>query len=297
MVRYRKYEYQYHLMLFPVMVFLILFSIVPMFGIVIAFQKYLPARGILGSEWVGLKYFRYMFMLPDSFRIFRNTLVIAVFKIVFNLAVPVVFSLLLNEIQSVKLKRTVQTVIYIPHFLSWVVLATPILNIFAFNGVVNRLVAALGAEPMMFMGSNRYFRAILIGTDVWKEFGFGTIVYLAAITGISPDLYEVAQIDGATRWQQTWHVTLPGILPIIVLMATRSLGNVLNAGFDQVFNLYSPAVYETADIVDTYVYRVGLLNMNYSLSTAIGLIKSAISMTLIVVSNYLAYKIAHYRVF
>lgn len=296
-MRYRRYEYQYHLMLIPVMAFLVLFHIIPMFGSVIAFQKYLPAKGIFGSEWVGLKYFEYMFRLPDAYRIFRNTLVIAVLKIICNLVTPVVFALLLNEIRSVAYKRTIQTVVYLPHFLSWVVLATPIINIFAYNGMINELIKALGGEPILFMASNQYFRGILVGTDTWKEFGFGTIVYLAAIAGISPNLYEAAEIDGANRWQKMLHVTFPEMVPIIVLMTTRSLGNVLNAGFDQIFNLYSPAVYESADIIDTYVYRVGLLQMNYSLSTAVGLLKSVISMTLILISYRLAYKLAGYRIF
>lgn len=296
-LRYRRYEYQYHLMLIPVMAFLVLFHIIPMFGSVIAFQKYLPAKGIFGSEWVGLKYFEYMFRLPDAYRIFRNTLVIAVLKIICNLVTPVVFALLLNEIRSVAYKRTIQTVVYLPHFLSWVVLATPIINIFAYNGMINELIKALGGEPILFMASNQYFRGILVGTDTWKEFGFGTIVYLAAIAGISPNLYEAAEIDGANRWQKMLHVTFPEMVPIIVLMTTRSLGNVLNAGFDQIFNLYSPAVYESADIIDTYVYRVGLLQMNYSLSTAVGLLKSVISMTLILISYRLAYKLAGYRIF
>lgn len=285
------------MMLIPVMICLLIFSILPMFGIVIAFQKFIPAKGIFGSEWVGLKYFTYMFQIPDSYRVFRNTLIIAVEKIVCHLVVPVLFALLLNEIRAVAYKRTIQTVVYLPHFLSWVVLATPIINIFAYTGIVNRAIEALGGSRILFMANNDYFRGILVATDIWKEFGFGTIIYLAAITGISPSLYEAASIDGAGRWKKMLHVTLPEMLPVIVLMVTRSLGNILNAGFDQVFNLYSPAVYETADIVDTYVYRMGLLNMNYSLSTAIGLLKSLISMTLIVISYRLAYKFANYRIF
>lgn len=296
-LRYRKYEYQYHIMMIPVVAFLVLFHVVPMFGIVIAFQRYLPAKGIFESEWVGLKYFELMFKMSDSFRIFRNTFIIAVAKIVCNLIVPVCFALLLNEIRDVYYKRAIQTIVYIPHFLSWVVLATPIINIFAYNGVINKIIEWFGGNSILFMASNQHFRAILVGTDTWKEFGFGTIVYLAAITGISPSLYEAAEIDGATRWQKMLHVTLPEMVPIIVLMATRSLGNVLNAGFDQVFNLYSPAVYETADIIDTYVYRVGLLQMNFSLSTAIGLLKSVISMVLILSSYQLAYRLANYRIF
>ena len=296
-MRNQKYAYQYHLMLLPVMAFLVIFHILPMFGVIIAFEKFIPTRGFFGSEFVGLKYFQQMLKMSISWRIFRNTVVIAVWKIAMNMVVPITFSILLNEVRVEGFKRTAQTIIYLPHFLSWVVLAIPIMNIFAYDGVVNNIVRAFGGSPILFMSSNSWFRPILIMTDVWKEFGFGTIVYLAAITGIDPALYEAAVIDGATRGQRMLHVTLPGMLPTIVLLATRNLGNVLSAGFDQIFNLYSPAVYEVGDIIDTYVYRAGLLEMNSSLSTAVGLMKSAISIVLILTSNRLAYKLANYRIF
>ena len=296
-MRNQKYAYQYHLMLLPVMAFLVIFHILPMFGVIIAFEKFIPTRGFFGSEFVGLKYFQQMLKMSISWRIFRNTVVIAVWKIAMNMVVPITFSILLNEVRVEGFKRTAQTIIYLPHFLSWVVLAIPIMNIFAYDGVVNNIVRAFGGSPILFMSSNSWFRPILIMTDVWKEFGFGTIVYLAAITGIDPALYEAAVIDGATRGQRMLHVTLPGMLPTIVLLATRNLGNVLSAGFDQIFNLYSPAVYEVGDIIDTYVYRAGLLEMNYSLSTAVGLMKSAISIVLILTSNRLAYKLANSRIF
>ena len=296
-MRNQKYAYQYHLMLLPVMAFLVIFHILPIFGVIIAFEKFIPTKGFFGSEFVGLKYFQQMLKMSISWRIFRNTVVIAVWKIAMNMVVPITFSILLNEVRVEGFKRTAQTIIYLPHFLSWVVLAIPIMNIFAYDGVVNNIVRAFGGSPILFMSSNSWFRPILIMTDVWKEFGFGTIVYLAAITGIDPALYEAAVIDGATRGQRMLHVTLPGMLPTIVLLATRNLGNVLSAGFDQIFNLYSPAVYEVGDIIDTYVYRAGLLEMNYSLSTAVGLMKSAISIVLILTSNRLAYKLANYRIF
>ena len=296
-MRNQKYAYQYHLMLLPVMAFLVIFHILPMFGVIIAFEKFIPTRGFFGSEFVGLKYFQQMLKMSISWRIFRNTVVIAVWKIAMNMVVPITFSILLNEVRVEGFKRTAQTIIYLPHFLSWVVLAIPIMNIFAYDGVVNNIVRAFGGSPILFMSSNSWFRPILIMTDVWKEFGFGTIVYLAAITGIDPALYEAAVIDGATRGQRMLHVTLPGMLPTIVLLATRNLGNVLSAGFDQIFNLYSPAVYEVGDIIDTYVYRAGLLEMNYSLSTAVGLMKSGISIVLILTSNRLAYKLANYLIF
>lgn len=296
-MRNQKYAYQYHLMLLPVMAFLVIFHILPMFGVIIAFEKFIPTRGFFGSEFVGLKYFQQMLKMSISWRIFRNTVVIAVWKIAMNMVVPITFSILLNEVRVEGFKRTAQTIIYLPHFLSWVVLAIPIMNIFAYDGVVNNIVRAFGGSPILFMSSNSWFRPILIMTDVWKEFGFGTIVYLAAITGIDPALYEAAVIDGATPRPAHAARDAARHAPTIVLLATRNLGNVLSAGFDQIFNLYSPAVYEVGDIIDTYVYRAGLLEMNYSLSTAVGLMKSAISIVLILTSNRLAYKLANYRIF
>ena len=287
-MRNQKYAYQYHLMLLPVMAFLVIFHILPMFGVIIAFEKFIPTRGFFGSEFVGLKYFQQMLKMSISWRIFRNTVVIAVWKIAMNMVVPITFSILLNEVRVEGFKRTAQTIIYLPHFLSWVVLAIPIMNIFAYDGVVNNIVRAFGGSPILFMSSNSWFRPILIMTDVWKEFGFGTIVYLAAITGIDPALYEAAVIDGATRGQRMLHVTLPGMLPTIVLLATRNLGNVLSAGFDQIFNLYSPAVYEVGDIIDTYVYRRGIGNMEYNVSTAVGLFKNLLGFFMVMGTNFLA---------
>lgn len=288
---------QYHLMLFPGMVLLFLFSIVPMFGVVIAFQDFVPSKGVFRSEWVGLDNLAYLFELPDSREIFANTLIIAVSKIVIGLLVPFLFALLLNEARVAWFKRSVQTLVYLPHFLSWVILALILRNLLSFEGIVNRLLGWFGAEPILFLGDNFWFRPIVVLSDVWKDFGFNTIIYLAAITAVNPSLYEAAEIDGAARLGKIRHVTIPGILPTVVLLATLSLGNVLNAGFDQVFNLYSPIVYDTGDIIDTYVYRAGLNQSQYGFATAVGLLKSAISFVLIVISYKLAAKVADYRIF
>jgi putative aldouronate transport system permease protein len=284
-------------MLLPGIIFLFIFSIVPMFGTVIAFQDYIPAKGIFGSEWVGLENFKYMFLLPDSKQIFINTVVIAVMKIVAGLIVPIIFALLLNEVRNIMFKRTIQTVVYLPHFLSWVILAGIMINLFTLDGFVNQLLLMLGLDQIMFLTSNFWFRPILVVSDVWKEFGFNTIIYLAALTGINTALYEAAAIDGANRFQQTLYITIPGLLPTIVLLATLSLGNVLNAGFEQILNMYNPLVYSTVDIIDTYVYRSGLLEMQYGLATAVGLLKSVVSFVLIVISYRLAYKFTNYRIF
>ncbi len=296
-MRNRKAIAAYHLMLIPGFVLLILFSIIPMSGIVIAFEKFVPAKGIWGSKWIGMKNFEYMFSLPDSRSIFTNTLVIAVSKILCQLIVPVFVALMLGEIRSVWFKRTVQTVIYLPHFLSWVVLGGIITNMCSLDGIVNRMVMVFGGQPIMFLASNAWFRKVIILTDTWKEFGFGTVIYMAAMTGIDETLYESAQIDGATRMQRIWYITLPGILSTIVLMATLSLGNVLNAGFEQILTLYNPLVYQTGDILDTYVYRMGIENAQYGLATAVGLLKSVLSMILIILSYYMAGRFANYSIF
>jgi len=288
----------YHLMLFPGMVFLVIFCIVPMFGAVIAFQDFEPVKGIWGSEFVGLKNFRRIFLIPDSKQIIWNTVIIAVSKMVLNIIVPLFFAIVLNECRRKLFKRVVQTVVYLPNFLSWVIVAIMLGNVFGPVGALNSLLRSLGwEEPILFLANNTWFRPIIIGSDVWKGFGYGAIVYLAAIMNIDSTLYEAADIDGASRLQKVVKITVPMIMPTVILMATLSLGNVLNAGFDQIFNMYSPLVYETGDIIDTYVYRMGLVKMQYSFGTAVGLLKSAISFALIAVSYKLADKFAGYRIF
>lgn len=284
-------------MLLPGSILLFIFTIIPLFGVVIAFQKYVPGKMIWDQRWVGFDNFTFMFQLPDSKQVFINTLVIAIFKIVLGVIVPVIFALLLHEIRGRLFKKWVQTIVYLPHFLSWVILAGILINIFSLDGIVNQIAGWFGAEPTMFMTSNAWFRPIVIGSDIWKEFGFKAIVYLAALTGINPSLYEAAAIDGAGRFHKLIYVTLPAIMPTVILLTTLSLGNVLNAGFDQIFNMYNPLVYSTGDIIDTYVYRIGLVEMQYGLATAVGLLKSVVAIILIAISYRLAYKYANYRIF
>ncbi|WP_337102233.1 ABC transporter permease [Paenibacillus sp. YIM B09110] len=287
-----------HLMILPALILIIIYSYGPMLGIMIAFQKFIPARGIGGSEWIGWDNFRYVMAMPDSYRVLNNTIIISFMKIVSNLVVPVTIALLLNEIRKEAFKRSFQTLIYLPHFLSWILLGGILIDVLSpSTGIVNQFISMLGFDPVFFLGDNSWFRFVLVSTDVWKEFGYNTIVYLAALTGINPSLYEAAIVDGAGRWKQTWHVTLPGITPIIVLLSVLSLGNVLNAGFDQVFNLYSPQVYESGDIIDTFVYRIGLVDAQYSVATAVGLFKSIVSLSFILISYFLAYRLANYRIF
>ncbi|WP_136607686.1 ABC transporter permease [Paenibacillus dokdonensis] len=295
----RKLGHQkhYYLMLLPGMVWLVMFSIVPMFGIAMAFQNYNPGAGLFKSEWVGLDNFKYMFQLNDSKTVILNTFIIAVGKIVFNLLIPLIFAILLNELRSLRYKKLVQTVVYLPHFLSWVIMSTIVIGIFGYYGVVNTVIGMFGVDPKLFMADAGIFRQLLIGTDVWKEFGYNAIIYLAALTGVNPNLYEAAAIDGANRWQLIRRVTLPALTTTVVLLGVLSLGNVLNAGFDQVYNLYNPLVYSTGDILDTWVYRLGLQNLQFSLATAAGLFKSVISFVLIFISYRLAYRYADYTVF
>lgn len=284
-------------MVAPALIWMIAINIVPMFGIVMAFQDFNPGKGIWKSEFVGFENFIYMFEMKDVRQIFANTICIAVYKLLLNVIVPVCFALLLNEIKNMLFKRTIQTIVYLPHFISWAILGGILLDIFGLYGIINDAIASLGFERIAFFRSTDLFRGLVVGTDVWKEFGFNAVVYLAALTGISPALYEAAAIDGAGRWKRMYHITLPSLKPIIVLMTILALGNILNAGFDQIYNLYNQAVYSTGDIIDTWVYRVGLNDMQFSLATAVGLLKSVVGFLLISLSYFIAYKKADYRIF
>lgn len=292
-----KREWPLHVFLIPGLVFLIWFNYVPMIGNVMAFQKFTVFKGWFNAKWVGWDNFKFVMSLPNFWNVLWNTLSISTMKIVFNMLVPIVVSLMLNEVRLSKFKRTIQTIIYMPHFLSWIIFGGIILDVLGNDGVVNQLIRLLGGDTVHFLTNNDTFPAVLVVTDVWKSFGFNTIVYMSALTAIDPTLYEAAAIDGAGRWKQTLHVTLPGILPTIVLLTTLSLGNVLNAGFDQVYMLLNSLVMDSGDILDTLVYRLAFDQAQYSIATAVGLFKSVISMILICSSYYLAYRFADYRIF
>jgi len=287
-----------HLMLLPAVVVVIIYEYGPMVGIVMAFQDYVPAFGFFGSDWVGFDNFEFVLSLPDTRQVVWNTIFIASMKIVAGLIAPLVTALLLNEVGKAAFRRSVQTVIYLPHFMSWVILGGILIDVLSpSDGIVNQILGVFGVDPIYFLGDNDWFPYTLVASDVWKEFGFTTIVYLAAITSIDPTLYEVASVDGAGRLRQTWHITLPGMAPIIVLLATLSLGNVLNAGFEQVFVMYSPQVYDSGDIIDTFVFRLGLIDFQYSAAAAVGLFKSVVSLLFIGLSYFLAVRFARYRIF
>ncbi|MHA6530126.1 ABC transporter permease [Paenibacillus sp. BAC0078] len=291
-----KQQRAYHLMLLPSIILVFIFSYIPFYGIIIAFQKYNPALGF-NSPWVGWDNFAHVFNQPNFVRTIWNTLYMSAFKIIGGIVIPVIFALLLNEVAHSAIKRTFQTLVYIPNFLSWVIMAGILLDILSAGGIINSFLHVFGIQSIHFLGSPSIFPWTMIVSDIWKGFGFGTVVYLAALTSIDPGLYEAAVIDGAKRWKQTLHITLPLLMPTIVLMSVLSLGSVLNAGFDQIYNLYSPVVYQTGDIIDTYVYRLGIQQAQYSVSAAVGLFKSVISCILVGVSYILAYKVANYRIF
>ncbi|MDD6616178.1 MAG: ABC transporter permease subunit [Lachnospiraceae bacterium] len=282
---HKKTQLYYQSMVIPGMIFLLIFNYIPMAGLIMAFQDFIPAKGLFRSKFVGLKHFKYMLSLPDFSRIVRNTLFISLSKIILGMILAIAFAILLNEIKNKLLKKSVQTIVYLPHFLSWVVLATVVTNLFNLDGSINAVLSNLGLEKINFLGNTSVFPGLIIGTDVWKEFGYNSIVYLAAITAIDPGLHEAAAIDGASWWKRVWHITIPGMLPIILLMTAMNLTNVLSAGFDQIYNLYSPLVYSTGDVLDTYVYRIGLVSRQYSFGTAVGLVRSLIGMILLVTCN------------
>lgn len=292
-----KLELPLHVMLIPGILVILIYHYLPMFGIVMAFQKFNPITSFWKSPFIGLKNFTDVFKMKNFWRAFRNSFTIAFLKIIFGLSVPLLLSLLVNEVSVSWFKRVVQTSLFLPFFLSWTVLGGVVQQIFALDGPINGIIKATGGQETIFLTDNGWFRFILILTDVWKGMGYNIILFLAAITNVDPALYEAAQIDGCTRLRQTWHVTLPGMRPIIVLVATLSIGGLLNAGFEQIFILYNPSVYESADIIDTLVYRLGLVNSRLAPAAAMGLFRSVLSLFLVGIAYYSAYKFSDYRIF
>ena len=287
-----------HIMLIPAVLFTTFFAYLPIFGLVMAFQDFKPLMGFRESPFVGLQQFRYIFTMPSFRTAFVNTMIISFFKIILSILVPMILSLMLNEVTKSWFKRSVQTIVFIPYFFSWAILAGMILEIFAYDGIINNTMLHLfGTDPTAFMVSNKYFRTIIIGSDVWKGMGYNTVLLLAAITNVDPTLYEAAQVDGAGRWKQVLHVTLPCILPMVAVLTVLGLGNILNAGFEQILIMYNPTVEKTVDILDTLVYRLGMTSHQYSAAAAMGLFKSVISLIFVGTSYLILYKKSDYRVF
>lgn len=295
--KFFKGEWQLYAMLALPLALLVIFNYIPMAGIRLAFvEKYIVRLGIWGSEWGGLKWFGEMFKVPSMWQIIGNTLTIASLKVFIGFPIPIIFSLLLNEIARKKQKSTIQTLIYLPYFLSWVVLGTIIFQLFGSQGAITVALSNVGINLKVFTDSNQ-FVTMIVASDLWKTFGFSTVVYLASLTGIDKGLYEAAEIDGANRFKQTIYVTLPGIMPIVMLIGILNLGNVLNAGFEQIYALYNPLVFDRAEIIDTFVYKQGILANNEELATAVGLFKGVISAILIITINIVCVKTTDYRVF
>ena len=288
----------FHLMLLPAVILTFIFCYLPLFGLVMAFQDFKPFPSFFGSKFVGLDNFIYIFQMPGFISSIKNTVIIAFFKIILSILVPLTLALLINEItKHVRYKKFVQTVIFLPYFFSWAILGGVMQQLFGFDGMINDLLEALGISKILFLLSNTWFRPIVILTDIWKLMGYNMIIFLAAITGLDTSLYEVAKIDGANRFKQLYYVTIPGIRPMIILLTILGLGSILNANFEQVLILYNPVVYSSGDIIDTFVFRLGIYNSQYSLAAAAGLFKSIVSFIFVGIAYWCANKFSDYRVF
>ena len=287
---YRKHK-GLLLLVAPGLLFFLIFNYLPMFGLAIAFKDFRLDAGILGSEWSGLENFTRLFGGADFPNALRNTITISVLRLVFGFFAPIALALMLNEVRVSWYKRTVQTVTYIPYFLSWVILGGIFLMIFAQNGPVNQIAYLFGVDPIEFLTDDFWFIVVVIATGIWQAAGYGAVIYLAALSGISPDLYEAAVVDGAGRWKQTVHITIPGLIPTIITLFILNLGHVLNAGFDQIYNMYNPMVYDAADIIDTYVLRRIVL-MDFGLATGAGLFKSVVGLVMVVLANWIARRVS-----
>jgi putative aldouronate transport system permease protein len=279
------------LMALPVVAWYILFHYVPMYGVIIAFKQFSPMKGILGSKWVGLRHFNDFFNSIYAWRVIRNTLLINIYQLIFSFPAPIILALLLNEIRSKYFTKVVQTITYLPHFVSTVVICGMIIDFFAKNGLINDIIVTFGGNRTIFLLQSEWFRTIYVGTGIWQGVGWGSIIYLAALTGIDTELYEAVAIDGAGRWRRFIHITLPGIAPTIVILLIMNIGRMMSEGYEKVILLYNPNTYETADLISSFVYRRGLVEANYSFSAAVGLFNSLINLILIVTANYISRKV------
>ncbi|UOQ48381.1 ABC transporter permease subunit [Gracilibacillus caseinilyticus] len=286
-----KKDWQLYALIGLPVIYLIIFKYVPMIGNIIAFRRFIPGGNIFGEQWVGLQYFKMFLNDPTFYNVFANTFILAFLLLVITFPAPIIFALLLNELKNRMFKRFVQTASYLPHFFSVVVVAGMVFELLALNGPVNSLLAGIGFDKISFMQLPEWFRTIFVSVDLWQTLGWGAILYLAALTGINQELYEAARIDGANRWKQTIYITIPGILPTIVVLLILNIGNFLQIGFEKVLLLYNPLTYETADVIATYVYRVGLESGSFSYGTAIGLFESIIGLVLVLGANYLSRRI------
>lgn len=286
-----KKNYDLYLFLIPGIVFLIAFRYMPMYGLTTAFQDYNIFSGIFESPWVGLKQFEILFSSNNFYSVLRNTLIISFGKMLFNFPMSVLIAILINEIGRSFFKKTFQTILYLPHFLSWVIVTGLVTTACSpSTGIINQVVVAFGGDPISFLMDNHWFRTVVVGAEAWKEIGYSAIVFIAAITGINPELYEAAKVDGAGKIRQIIHITLPGMLSIILLMFILKLGGVLNANTEEILLMYNPTVYKTGDVLGTFIYRTGVSQMNYSYATAIGLFESIVGLILVLLGNFTSKK-------
>ncbi|GAB2624480.1 ABC transporter permease [Pseudactinotalea suaedae] len=274
----------YTFLILPV-VFLVIFRYLPMAGNIIAFRRFRPGGSLFGDYWVGFYYFEMFWNDPTFWRVFSNTLILGALTLLIVFPLPIVLALLLNEVRSRRFKRAVQTITYLPHFMSIVIVAGIVLQLTSLDGTINQIIRAVGSDAISFMQMPDWFRTIYVGSEIWQTVGWGTILYLAALTTIDDQLYEAARIDGANRWQQTWHITLPGIRPTMMVLLILNIGSFLAVGFEKILLLYNPLLYPTADVISTYLYRVGIASGSYSYSTAIGLFEAIIGLTLVLSAN------------
>ena len=292
-----KAQISMHTMMIPAMLFAIVFFILPLIGLVMAFQDYSISKGFFRSTFVDIYNFELLFNRPDFTRAIENTVIIALAKIIAITILSIVIALLINEVENKILKKVIQTIIFLPYFLSWALLGNIFVDLFSLNGGVNYFLSLIGIQGEYWITSNKWFRVIVVATDVWKTLGYQVVVFLAAITSINSNLYEAADIDGAGYWQKCKYITIPGIKPMIILMSILNIGNIMNAGFEQILVMYNPSVYKTGDILDTMSYRIGLVGLNYSMGTAIGLFKSVISCVCFIIAYRIAFKVSDYKLF
>lgn len=291
MLRHMKRDRQLLILFIPCIVFYVLFRYGPIYGLIIAFKDYSVYQGILGSEWVGFAHFRKFFDSPDFFLLFKNTLLLGLFNLLWTFPFPILFAVLLNEVRSVKFKKTVQTFSYLPTFLSVVIVSSMIIDFLSpTHGLLNEALKALGMKPIYFLAAPEWFRTIYIASDIWQHMGFEAIIYLAAIASIDPTLYEAAKVDGANRFHMMRYITIPSIMPTIIILFIIKSGSMFRVGYEKVLLLYNPMTYEVADVFSTFVYRKGLLETNYSYAAAVGLFESLIALTMLLLSNYISKK-------
>lgn len=278
-----------YLLLVPCVVYFIVFNYVPMYGLVLAFKEFKFSKGIVGSAWVGLENFRYLFNLDAFYKVLRNSLTLSLLKLVIYFPIPIILTIALNEIPFIRFKRISQTMLYLPYFISWVVIGGILVNLLSPSwGIINSVIRTFGGEPVFFLGSAKYFRGIAIVSNIWKNVGWDTIIYLAAITAINPELYEAATVDGASRLQRIWHITLPGIKGTIMILLLLTIGNIMNNGFEQIFMLQNASNLAVSEVFETYTYRLGIINGRFSFATTVGLFSSVVGFTLLILANTVA---------